>query len=77
MRKLCNCAHTENICVVKSSEVFSDSYMLYVHTTLKAFLWHMFFVCALILTHMTCINIDEAHTYLVALKIVQLFATST
>ena len=29
MRKLCNCAHAENICVVKSSEFFSDSYMLY------------------------------------------------
>ena len=76
VRKLCNCAHAENICVMKTSEFFSDSYMLYIHTTLRAFLWHMFLVCALTLTHMTCININEAHTYLVALQIVQ-FVTST
>ena len=63
--KVCNCAKADNICVVESSK----SSMLYIHTTLRAFLWHMFLVCTLILTqYITCMNENEAHTYLCSIE---------
>ena len=68
MRKVCNCAHAENICAVKSSK---SSPAVHMHNfdsisvaeeKIHIKLWHMFLVCALIL--ITCINTNEAHTYL-------------
>ena len=64
MRKVCNCAHADNICVVKSSK---SSPAVHMHNLdsisvaeekIHIKLWHMFLVCAVILIT------NEAHTYL-------------